>query len=322
MRVGRRYRYNLVLYATPLMGGPEPYFKVARYVKELDPEIRPYVITYDRNPLGRAYRHALKRFVLPRRRTLVFSPSPTTMRLWRGIVYQGQGLLKSLQYTALERRSVPVPRWVLFTRDQHPDLGGFGPYVVTKPDRGAVGAEVKIMRRGRVRWRPVSTDFAGPSDGLIAQTFIYTGPWPVSYRVSTLFGEVLWCVRFEASHERPPLPGPEAFDRVPGGKGVNIVSSSKGCTIALCYEEDIIRFAERAHDAFPGIPVLGLDIVREQPSGNLYVVEGNPGGGGWQFDSERGLKAQREFGFSFEQQFDGLRKAARILAERTRNEAR
>lgn len=322
MRVGRRYRYNLVLDAAPLLGRPEPFFKLARHVRELDPEIRPYVLTYDRHLAKRIYRHVLKRFVLPRRRTLIFSPAPAVMRWWRGILYTGQRLEKSLQYAALERLSIPVPRWVLVTEERQPDLSGFGPYVVVKPDRGAVGAEVKIMRRGRVKWRPVTTNYAGASDALIAQAFIYTGPWPVSHRVSTLFGQALWCVRFEASHARPPLPGPEAFDRVPEGKGLNIVSASRGCTIALSYEEDVIRLAERAHGAFPEIPLLGLDIVREHPSGQLYVLEVNPESGGWQFASEKGLRAQREFEFSLEQQFDGLRKAAKILAERTRKEAR
>lgn len=321
MRIGNRCRYNLLLYASPLLGHPEPYFKLARYVREIDPEIRPYVITYDGHLVRRIYRHMLKRFVLPRRPTLIFSPAPTDIRMWRGTLYKGQRLVKSLQYAALERWSIPVPQWVPLTKGRQPDLGRFGPYVVIKPDRGGLGAEVKIMRRGRVRWRPVITDYAGMSAALIVQTFIYTGPQPVSYRVSTLFGEALYCVRYEASHARPPLAGPQAFDRSLDGKGVNIVSTSKGCTIAPSYDEKVIRFAERAHEAFPETPVLGVDVVREQQSGQLFVLEVNPGGAGWHFAHERGLRAQREFGFSYEQQFDGLRKAARILAARTRTDA-
>lgn len=319
--MGGRYRYNLVLNAAPMSGHPEPFFKLAHHVREFDPEIRPHVITYDRHLIKRIYRRMLIQFILPRRPSLTFSPTPAKFRPGRGVLYQGQRLSKSLQFVALESRSIPVPLWVLLTKERQPDLSGLGPYVVVKPDRGGVGAEVKIMRRGRVKWRPVVTKFAGPSDGLIVQAFIYTGPWPVSYRVSTLFGQALWSIRVEASHTRPPLSGPEAFDRVPGGKGLNIVSASKGCSIALSNEEDVIQLAERAHEAFPEIPVLGLDIVREHPTGQLYVLEVNPESGGWQFASEKGLRLQREFGFSLEQQFDGLKKAAKILAERTRKEA-
>lgn len=320
MRIGNRCRYNLVLVANPPLGDPEPFFKLARYVREFDPEIRPYVIINDRNPVRRIYRQILRRF-LQRRPTMTFSPTPTHFRLRRGVLYQGQVLVKSVQFSALERRSIAIPHWVLVTQERPPDLHEFGPYVVVKPDRGGVGAEVKIMRRGRVKWRPVTTNHAGASDALLAQAFIYTGPWPVSYRVSTLFGHVLWCVRVETNHTRPPLSGPENFDRVPEGKGVNIVSSSKGCTMALSDDEEVMRLAERTHDAFPTIPLLGVDIVREHPGGKLYVLEVNPGGGGWHFASPRGLRAQRKFGFSLEQQFDGLRTAARILAARTRKDA-
>jgi hypothetical protein len=319
MRVGR-YRYNLVMYASPLLGHPEPYFKVARYVRELDPEIRPYVITYDRHPIGRFYRHVLKRFILPRRPTLIFSPAATDIRLWGGTLYKGQRLDKSLQYAALERRSIPVPQWALLTQDFQPDLSQFGSYVVVKPDRGGLGAEVRIMRRGRVRWRPVTTNYAGVSEALIVQAFIQTGPRPVSYRVSTLFGQVLYCVRYEASHA--VSPGETGGDgSLAGWQGANIVSTSKGCTIAPSYDQDIIRFGERAHAAFPEIPLLGVDVIREQPSGRLFALEVNPAGAGWHFTHERGLKVQRQFGFSYEQQFDGLRKAATILIERTRREA-
>jgi hypothetical protein len=64
-----------------------------------------------------------------------------------------------------------------------------------------------------------------------------------------------------------------------------------------------------------------VDVIREQPSGRLFALEVNPAGAGWHFTHERGLKVQRQFGFSYEQQFDGLRKAATILIEKTRREA-
>ena len=91
--------------------------------------------------------------------------------------------------------------------------------------------------------------------------------------------------------------------------------------MALSDDAEVLRLAERAHAAFPDVPLLGVDIVRRHPDGPLYVLEANPRGGGWQFGTPRGMRAQREFGFSLEAQFDGLRKAARILAQMTRTQA-
>jgi hypothetical protein len=76
------------------------------------------------------------------------------------------------------------------------------------------------------------------------QEFVYTGPWPVSYRVTTLFGQVLWLLKVEADKSRAPLPqGPDALKHCPG---VTVVSNSKRCVVSLNYDEEVIRFAERA----------------------------------------------------------------------------
>jgi hypothetical protein len=93
-----------------------------------------------------------------------------------------------------------------------------------------------------------------------------------------------------------------------------VVSNSKRCT--FCYENDpeIIAFAENAHRAFPNIPLLGTDIIRDAATGQLYVLEVNSGGYVWHFTSRMGLSVQKQFNLNFESQFDGRRKAAKILA--------
>jgi hypothetical protein len=236
----------------------------------------------------------------------------------RGVMYQGNSLAKSAEYAALERCGVPYPRYRLLTEanPQPADLAELGQYVVLKPDRGGRGAMVKIVRSGRARWEPAETRIAGESEALLAQEFIYTGPWPVSYRVTTLFGQALWSLKVEADKTRAPLaPGPDAFKQTPG---VTVVSNSKRCVMSLNFDPEIIAFAERAHAALPQIPLLGVDVIRDATTGKLYVVELNSSGFVWHFSSPLGMRAQKEFGFSLDGQFDGLRKAARILADRAR----
>jgi hypothetical protein len=287
--------------------------QVGRYVREIDPQIHPYVF-------GVGRRHVLWQIKLAFRPTLILSTRPTRLRPWRGVLYQGEHLTKGEEYAVLGRAGLAVPRWAFVTPAQVPDLSAFGRYVVVKPDWGQRGAEVRIVRRNRVQWRRVSTSL-GPSGRLLAQEFVYTGRWPISYRVTTLFGQTLWSLRSEASHERPPLSGPDAFDRVPGGYGLCIVASSRGCTMSLNYDEEVIQLGERVHSAFPRVPLLGVDIVREQPSGRLYILEVHASWGSWHFASATDRRLQRQSGFSLAAQFDGLHKAARILAERTRREA-
>jgi len=99
---------------------------------------------------------------------------------------------------------------------------------------------------------------------------------------------------------------------------VSICSSGKGCKFELCNDREVIALGERVHQAFPENPLLGIDIVRDQPSGKLYVIEVNSCGQVWHFNSPPGQNAQAEFYLDFESQFDGIRKAAAILIEQTR----
>jgi len=92
------------------------------------------------------------------------------------------------------------------------------------------------------------------------------------------------------------------------------VSSGKGCTFTLDDDPEVVALAERAHAAFPRVPLLGLDIVRDADTGALFVIEANSLGLTWHFSTPKGLGFQKQFGFDLNAQFDGRRKAARVLA--------
>jgi len=276
--------------------------RVAKYVKELDPSINVAVVR-DRAPMD---------LNLPDRPTLIFSPAliRNYPPVKEGRIFCGQPLSKSEEYAALEKAGIPVPPWALLTEGETPDLSRFDDYVVRKPDHGGRGAKVVAMRKNRLRWRPIVTKSAGLSPSTIIQEFIYTGPWPVSYRVNTLFGRVLYSNKFVSSGDGPGLAGPKDFKSAVRHEGVSIVASAKGSRLELNYDEEIIMLAESAHGAFPEVPLLGFDIVREVPSGKLYVLEANAIGYVWKINT-------KEYGIPLEEQFDGVRKAAYILAERT-----
>jgi hypothetical protein len=190
---------------------------------------------------------------------------------------------------------------------------------VTKPDFGARGAEVRLERAEHASWKPPRTEAAlelgGRFNPRVAQQFIHTGPWPSSYRVTTLFGTALLCLRVEASHARAPLDDP----RDP--RGQSIVSSGRGCTFQLCRDANVLDLAQRAHAALPDAPLLGIDIVREAATRKLYVVELNSIGYTWLFSSPTGVRLQREHDLDLEGQLNGRRRAAEVLARVAREHA-
>jgi hypothetical protein len=297
---------NLILIGNQYVNKPEDFEELARWIQEADPRVNVH-IWKDEASLSRRCRWAL-------RRTMLFSPvKALKFKLLRGSVFQGGALTKSEEFDALTRAGVAVPSYVVLTEDRPTtDLAHLGEYVVVKPDRGGRGANVRVMRASKVHWEEDDESrCAGKSSKTIAQKFIYTGPWPVSYRITSLFGNALFALKVEASHDRPPLSGPEAFKKT---SGLSIVSNSKRCTFCYTDDAEVIKFAEDAHRAFPTIPLLGVDVIRDAATGKLYVLEVNSGGYVWHFTSRMGLNVQQQFGLNFESQFNGRRKAAKILA--------
>jgi len=233
-------------------------------------------------------------------------------------VFQGDHLGKGNECRALAALGIPVPRWSMLTDHESPDLSEFGPYVVVKPDMSGRGADVKIFRRNRVRWKPRESRRGAQSgnDDRIIQDFIYTGPWATSYRVLTLFGHAILCFRLQVSRERAPLLNRYGFTPEWSKGHGSIVSNGSGCDIDLEIDRDVIEFAEKAHAAFPDIPLLGTDVLREQPSGQLYVLEVNPGGATWHFSSPAMKRMRQKRSVDPYAQLDGLRVAARVLVDR------
>jgi len=298
-------RRVLLLVSSPTANTQADFEQLAHWIGERDADVEVHVVN---DVIGADL--AANAGDLP---TLTVSPGPLKkLRPRRGPVRQGQHVAKSVEYRALEAIGVPVPRWTRLLPGETPDLASLGEYVVTKPEFGARGAEVRIERSVDARWSPPRTElaeaFGGPFNPRLAQAFVYTGAWPHSYRVATLFGRALWSIRIEASHARAPLRDRADFH------GQSIVSSGQGCRFELSNDAAVLALAERASTALPRVPVLGIDILRDAESGQLFVVELNSLGYSWHFSSPSGMRFQAEFGFSLESQFEGRRKAAELLA--------
>lgn len=259
---------------------------------------------------------------------LLFRPTVTIelmrsrdLRLRRGVRLKQLRKGKIAPSDVIRDAGLPIPRYEVITPETRLGEAEWGPYVVVKSDAGARGAYVRIQRTGRVRYREpdaLESDDPGRKGPRIVQRFIYTGPYPVSYRVMTLFGEPLLCLRYEAIARGPPLEGPEGF-RTAGG--LTIVAPAKGSTIRLWHDGEMLALARRVHALFPTVPLLGQDFIRDARTGELHVLEVNPDGHVWNFSGPTGIRMQQEFGLDFYSQFDALPTAARVLVEVARQHA-
>jgi hypothetical protein len=302
---------NLAFFCYPRKGALGDFAEVARRIRAAHPQIAAYAYATDVN-----LRAALGGVALAVRPTLTiemdrirFAPILRGRRLRHG---GGHGKLPQMK--ALSEAGVPVPKWAELTPEATWSVAEWGPYVVVKPSRGGRGAYVWIRKTGRVRFKPQSDfppDHPCARGPMIVQKFIYTGPWPTSYRVLTYFGRPLCALRYDGRRDLPALDDPNDF----GGGGRSIVASAKGASMTCIDDADVLEIASRAHAAFADIPSLGIDIVREHETGKLYVLELNPGGNGWVLSGETGESVQKEFGLDFRAQFGALDIITEVSAE-------
>jgi len=301
---------NLILVHQPTKMAMSDYLEIARAISDKRPEIKTYIVDTKELEWAEADKVAQDR-------TMTVAPLPIKkFKPPRGPVYQGYEWPKGQQYQWLREIGVPVPDWVEIEPDTRLDPEQWGPYVVVKPALGRRGAEVRIKRTERIKYKPpeaYAESHPGSKGAMLAQRFVYTGRWAVNYRVATLFGKTPFCWRCELDHKFPPLEGRYEF----GGGGVTIVSNKRSSIYSLADDQDVMALGERVHEVFPQQPLLGSDIVRDAETGELFVLEASPRGDAWYMSSDTGYEIQGDNGIDLNSQFGALDIATDVLIDKT-----
>ena len=145
-----------------------------------------------------------------------------------------------------------------------------------------------------------------------------TGPLARHYRVNTLFGEPLYCMLNERT-----IPLPRLKDITAAHTSTAIATNVQDAgsrRLSLVDDADVLDLARRCHDAFPEVPLKGIDIVRDAETGNLHVLELNCTSNTWHVSSHY-FAAYRKGAVTREKiaaQFGLWDVAAKVLAGKTR----
>jgi len=313
---------NAILVANHQAYRKPDFLAVAAEIRRVDPQIRSYVAFKDEW----APRAMAAQLLRP---TLTVKLCGST-RYWalRGAVAHRREGGKIGSYRLMQEAGLPLPRWTVIEPATRLDPAEWGKWVVLKPARGKRGQGVVIARTEEVRYQPPESfpeGHAGREGPMLAQRFIYTGPWPVHYRVVTVFGRPMLSFRYEMLHElQPPLAHAEGFD---DGKPRGIPTSPRSkdpgaftCNGAYAFDEDVLALARRAHAAFGDVPMIGFDIMRDANDGSLHIAEGNQSSV-WMISGDRG-EAWKARGLDGYKQFGAIRVVAEAIADATRRLAR
>jgi hypothetical protein len=304
---------NLLIMHTPGFQDISDWAEVKRRIEERASDIAVRIATNGKpNSVTRRWQVSLP--------SLVFSP--IALHAYRpkgGTIYCGREINKLDQIERLAREGLPVPLTSKLTPCLSLDPAHWGRYAVVKPLLGRQGEDVHLVQTEDVAARYAGLTRNGTRDMLIQPYVEHTeNGYPTEYRVMTLFGNVLYSARNSWA-----MPRTSTLEEIANGNGI-IASNSKqfGRARIVWNDTEIISLGEAAHAAFPEIPVLGVDVVRDTESKQLFVMEVNPKGDTWH------LSSLLNKNFFTEQhtrdlyaQFGALDRVAQSLIEKTRAEA-
>jgi hypothetical protein len=307
--------YNLVILHEPDVQDWGDLEAIAREVRKIASDIEVFLASND-------LRSSTTRKWAARRPCLIYCP--TVLRSFqplRGKVYAGALIPKDVQARRLVEAGVPVPEFVVLSGDFPVDPERFGPVIMLKPtgftSHGRGAAMVRRATLDGPRWQEhplVRSTTDGP---MIAQKFIDTGEYPSHYRVLTFFGEPIFAFRAVSTVPRPSLNAPD--EELAAGP---FMAKHGQRMLIVPVEEDVLDLARACFRALPEVALHGCDIIREAGTGKLYVLETNPGGNTWSFSSQWAALLRRELNMpDLSAQFDAWRVCARLLVDRTRQEA-
>jgi hypothetical protein len=310
---------NLILVHQPGRQDRADFEAIAKKVQELADDIEAFVASNE-------IPSSVTRKKAARRPTLVFSPGNLiAFRPLRGKIYAGAPIPKLEQMARFTAAGLAVPAFAELTPNLVLSEQVFGTHVVVKPGHSLAshGKDITLMRRAAVRYQPPESyppDHPGRLGPMFVQQFVDTGVHVNHYRVLTLFGEPIYAHRNISTIARPPLDAP---DDILAQVAVKARRHAGAARTELIRDPDILAFACRTYAAMPEIPLHGVDVIREEKTGKLFVLEVNPGGNTWIFSKgEVTTRLKAALGVDrLTDQFDALTTAAKVLIARTRAEA-
>jgi hypothetical protein len=304
---------NLVLVHSAGWQDRADFVAIKALVEARAPDIEVFIAAND-------IRSSVTRKQASRRPTLVFSPIRLlAFQPLRGKVYAGTPMSKLDEMRQLAGAGLPVPRFEPIEPATRLSRDTYGPLVVIKPSYmlASWGQGVELRRTETVRYRGPD-EFPDWHPGrhapMIAQKFVDCG-FPMTCRVLACFGRPVFTYCRESTR---PLALPDHKDEFEQSE---FMPSPPDRRAYVSRDPDILALAAQAFAAMPHVALQACDILRAK-SGELFLLEVNPGGGTWMFSSPNAHVYKEGLGVDdLTAEFDAFRVIADALIERTRAEA-
>lgn len=312
---------NLILITQPGRQDPKDFEEIAERVRKLDRYIKVFVITPENTS------DDIKREDWRNPTLTVTLGNMGNFRPQRGRFFYNRQISKERQVELFTSDGIRTPRTIAYSAGMVLDEGEWGSVVVVKTSNLNQTSQGQSASLVQLKHLNDFSSLAGPlkerikSNGVLVQEFVPTGDYPTSYRAGVFLGRVIHMMKKRSNVPIPDLANARIeelnIDSNHESPGENNFAARE-----LVVDDEIMALSTRIAGIFPGLPLLGIDIVRHSGTGELFTLEINGGGNTWQFSSSHA--APGRLVISKEErvrQFDAWNTCARALVEKTRSHA-
>jgi hypothetical protein len=212
------------------------------------------------------------------------NPPPTEFKVATKLAVKVMSKIE--EYEHFKQHNIPCLPIERFTWGMELDPKVYGDWVILKPENiQSTGKDVNMVSTKEIPNLKLS-DF--PAEHLIqkdtyyVQQFLKTGKSATFYRALVYLGDILLSYKVEQNNHYPDykvgldiLLKTSVASNLQGSRKINLV------------DDDHVRaLAIKVALAFPDLPLLGVDIIPDEVTGKLYVLEINAGGNTWAFTAK------------------------------------
>ena len=289
----------------------EDFEQIARRIRKLDPTIGVTMVSdfLTSKMVPSEYLN------LPMLVIYLCNPPPTEFKVATKLAVKEMSKIEEFEH--FKKHNIPCLPIERFNWGMELDQEIYGDWVVLKPEHiQSTGKDVNMVptsELSKLKVQDFHINHLIHQDSYLVQKFIKTGENSSFYRALIFLDEILLSYRPELN-----TPYPDTLDLK---KLLDTSISPVGRSdrkIHLEINEEVNALAKLVASTFPSNPLWGVDIIRDQQTGKLYVLEVNLGGNTWAFSNAPGHKFRLMVGIkNMVTQYNAWDRAAEALVRKT-----
>ena len=198
----------------------------------------------------------------------------------RGKTLYVKAIDKFEQYQHFALENLSTPKTIEYEIGQPIDFHDWGEYVFLKSRTSSYSENSFLIPTKYILDIKPYFEKLGLNNKMLVQQFIYTGEYANHYRILSFLGEALFCAKVNNPY---PIKLPSSLD---DSFNNNTTQTSRTDVIlprTLEFNKEVLNFSSKVYNVFKEQPLQGIDIVVEESTNKLFVLEGNQGGNVWSF---------------------------------------